>query len=395
MVAVYRHESSTAEHAANMLESLSLAADNRAGVRDVLRNFLAECLGAPAAQAAAKPGGRLPGLMGIALNRVLDGEQPEAALAAAAAVVRRVPRREDSYRRLMSQLAKLAIAWCEAQPPHVRTAPVRVDALTDLAAAATLDADASAATALAAEALAVARSLGPDQSRRLARAWYNVGTGQANSGDLAAAREALAAAAALARDGGGTDAGGLIERCETLVNLGSCLADLDDQAAALDVCVEAIELAPAVSAAYTYSSRRQVPSLGHLRGHEFGDGAGHRGRIVDRDPCLGAGNGDQRGTGEVGGEPPGVVRREEAALLAPDQQDRPAEARDLPGGVEEELRAEAGHGGDEVARHPPVPQRRAEQRLGAPGVYPGRGEAGQSPAPGGRRPGPQPELQPH
>ena len=60
--------------------------------------------------------------------------------------------------------------------------------------------------------------------------------------------------------------------------------------------------------------------------------------------------------------------REEAALLAPDQQDRPVEPRDLPGGVEEELRAEAGHGGDEVAGHPPVPQRRAEQRLGAPGV---------------------------
>src|SRR5262249_17293823 len=44
------------------------------------------------------------------------------------------------------------------------------------------------------------------------------------------------------RDGGDPDTAGLIERCETLVNLGSCLADLDDQAAALDVCVEAIEL---------------------------------------------------------------------------------------------------------------------------------------------------------
>ena len=242
VVAVYRHESSTAEHAANLLESLSLAAGNRAGVRDALRNFLGECLGALVAQAAAEPGGRLPGLIEIALNRVLDGEQAEAALAAAAAVVRRVPRREDSYRRLMSRLARLAIAWCEAQPPHVRTAPVRVDALTDLAVEAATALDAAAATALAAEALAVARSLGPDQSRRLARAWYNVGTGQANSGDRPAAREALAAAAALARDGGGADTRGLIERCETLVNLGSCLADLDDQAAALDVCVEAIEL---------------------------------------------------------------------------------------------------------------------------------------------------------
>ncbi|MCX5357791.1 trypsin-like peptidase domain-containing protein [Streptomyces sp. NBC_00124] len=242
VVAVYRHESSTAEHAANMLESLSLAAGNRAGVRDALRNFLAECLGALVAQAAAEPGGRLPGLIEIALNRVLDGGQAEAALAAAAAVVRRVPRREDSYRRLMSRLAKLAIAWCEAQPPHVQTAPVRVDALTDLATEAATALDAAAATALAAEALAVARSLGPDQSRRLARAWYNVGTSQANSGDRPAAREALAVAAALARDGGGADTGVLIERCETLVNLGSCLADLDDQAAALDVCVEAIEL---------------------------------------------------------------------------------------------------------------------------------------------------------
>jgi tetratricopeptide (TPR) repeat protein len=242
VVAVYRHESSTAEHAANMLESLSLAAGNRAGVRDVLRKFLAECLGALVAQAAAEPGGRLPGLIEIALNRVLDGGQAETALAAAAAGTRRVPRREDSYRRLMSRLAKLAIAWCDAQPPHVRTAPVRVDALTDLAAEAATALDATAATALAAEALAAARSLGPDQARRLARAWYNVGTCQANSGDEPAAREALTAAAALARDGGGADTGVLIERCDTLVNLASCLADLDDQAAALDVCVEAIEL---------------------------------------------------------------------------------------------------------------------------------------------------------
>lgn len=242
VVAVYRHESSTAEHAANMLESLSLAAGNRAGVRDVLRDFLAECLGALAAQAAAEPGGRLPGLIEIALNRVLDGGQPQAPLAAAATLVRRVPRREDSYRRLMSLLANLALAWCDAQPPHVRTAPVRVDALTDLAAEAATALDVAAATALADEALAAARSLGPNQSRRLARAWYNVGTGQANSGDRPAAREALTAASALARDGGGADTGGLTERCDTLINLASCLADLDDQAAALDVCVEAIEL---------------------------------------------------------------------------------------------------------------------------------------------------------
>lgn len=260
VVAVYRHESSTAEHAATMLESLSLAAGNRPGVRDALRIFLVECLGALVAQAATEPGGRLPGLIEIALNRALDGDQAEAALAAAAAVVRRVPRGEDSYLRLMGRLATLAIAWCDAQPPQVPTGLVRVDALTDLAAGAAtaldtaLDTavDAARATALAAEALAVARSLGPDQSRRLARAWYNVGTGQANSGDRPAARESLTAAAALARDTGGTDTGGtatggtdtggLIERCETLVNLGSCLADLDDQAAALNACVEAIEL---------------------------------------------------------------------------------------------------------------------------------------------------------
>ncbi|MGI5239257.1 hypothetical protein [Dactylosporangium sp. CA-139066] len=242
VVAVYRHESNTAEHAANMLESLSLAAGNRESVRNVLRNLLAECLGALVAQAAAEPGGRLPGLIEIALNRVLDGEQAEAELAAAAAVVRRVPRREDSYRQLMSRLARLAIAWCEAQLRHVPTAPVRVDALTDLAAEAATALDAAAATALAAEALAVARLLGPDQSRRLARAWYNLGTGQANGGDRPAAREALATAAALARDGGGANTDALIERCEALVNLGSCLADLGDQAAALDVCVEAIEL---------------------------------------------------------------------------------------------------------------------------------------------------------
>ncbi len=117
--------------------------------------------------------------------------------------------------------------------------PVRVDALTDLAAEA---AGTAAATELAARALAAARTLGPDQSRRLARAWYNAGTAQANSGDRPAARESLAAAAALARKAGGTDAAALIERCETLVNLGSCLADLDDQPAALDACVEAIEL---------------------------------------------------------------------------------------------------------------------------------------------------------
>ncbi|MFE1441912.1 trypsin-like peptidase domain-containing protein [Streptomyces sp. NPDC058739] len=239
LVAVYRHESSTAEHAANMLESLSLAAGNRADVRDALRHFVAECLGDLVAQAAAEPGGRLPGLIEIALNGILESAHPEAALTAAAATVSRVPRHEDSYRRLISRLAKLAISWCEAQPPYVWTASVRVDALTDLAATAL---DAAEATALAAEALSVARSLGPDQKRRLARAWYNAGTGQANSGDRSAAREALAEAAALAREGTGADTGGLIERCDTLVNLSSCLADLNDQAAALDMCVEAITL---------------------------------------------------------------------------------------------------------------------------------------------------------
>src|SRR5580658_11332027 len=73
-----------------------------------------------------------------------------------------------------------------------------------------------------------------------------------------------------------------------------------------------------------------VPLLRHLCRYESGDGVGHRGRIVDRDPRSGARDGDQRGVGEVGGEPPGVLQWEEAAFLAPDQQDRPVEVRDLP-----------------------------------------------------------------
>src|SRR5262249_3067628 len=136
-----------------------------------------------------------------------------------------------------------ALAWCDAQPPHVQTALVRVDALTDMAAEAAIASGVTEATALAGEALGVCRSLGPDESRRLARAWYNLGTCHANRGDLQAARAPLSTAAAGSRrEGVGEDRGVLIERCETLVNLGSCLADLDDQAAALDACVDAIEL---------------------------------------------------------------------------------------------------------------------------------------------------------
>lgn len=286
-VAAYRLESSTAEHAADMLQSLSLASDNRDRVRGALRHLLTECLDGLMAQAAVEPGGRLPGLLEIALTRVLvDGAPAEAELAAAAATARRVPRREDTYRRLMSRLAKLALTWCDGRFPQALTAPVRVDALTDLAAEAALSAESAAARSsapsaplssapaaphpsafssspaaphpsalssapaaalpsaaamgLAAEALNVARTLPPDQSRRLARACYNVGTGLA-ADDPAAGRAALTEAAALVR-GGGTDTAELIERCEILVNLGSCLADLDDQSAALAVCVEAIEL---------------------------------------------------------------------------------------------------------------------------------------------------------
>src|SRR5215469_11697611 len=111
----------------------------------------------------------------------------------------------------------------------------------------------------------------------------------------------------------------------------------------------------------------------HVRWDEAGDGAGHRGRIVDRDPRPGPRDGNERGAGEIGREPLGVRYREEAALLAPDQQDRPVEARDLPRGVHEELRAEARHGGDEVAGYPPVAQRRSRHGFHALRVQLGRG----------------------
>ncbi|AVZ72431.1 hypothetical protein SLUN_09730 [Streptomyces lunaelactis] len=242
VVAIYRHKSSTAEHAASMLESLSLAGGGRESIRKALRRFLATCLGPLMAQAAAEPGGRLPGLIEIALTQFRDDGDALAELAVVAAGIRRVPHPQDSYRQVMSRLAQLALAWCDAQPPSVRTRLVRVDALTDMAAEAAITGSVAEATALAGEALGVCRSLGPDESRRLARAWYNLGTCQANSGDLPAAREALSTAAAGYRQRADEDTGELIERREALINLGSCLADLDDQAAALDACVEAIEL---------------------------------------------------------------------------------------------------------------------------------------------------------
>ncbi|MFD9328619.1 trypsin-like peptidase domain-containing protein [Streptomyces sp. NPDC060065] len=242
VVSIYRHEASTAEHAASMLEALSLAAGGRASVRGALLHFLAKCLGSLVAQAAEEPDGRLPGLIEIALTQFWADENAVAVLAVAAAGIRRVPHPQDSYRQLMSRLVQLATAWCDAQPPHVQTAQVRVDALTDMAAEAAISSGVTEATALAGEALDVCRRLGPEESRRLARAWYNLGTCHANSGDLQAAREALSTAAAVSRQGMGEDTDVLIERCETLVNLGSCLADLDDQAAALGACVEAIEL---------------------------------------------------------------------------------------------------------------------------------------------------------
>lgn len=126
--------------------------------------------------------------------------------------------------------------------------------------------------------------------------------------------------------------------------------------------------------------RDAAAPLPYGRGHEFRDGAGHRGRVVDRDPRLGAGDGDQGGAGEVGREPPRLRHREEAALLSPDEQHRPFEPRDFAGGVQEELRAEAGHGGDEIADNPPVAQRRARHQLRTLGIRFGRGDHGLSPA---------------
>jgi hypothetical protein len=129
--------------------------------------------------------------------------------------------------------------------------------------------------------------------------------------------------------------------------------------------------------------RDGAATLRHWRRHELGDGAGHRGRVVDHDPRPGAGDGNQRGVGKIGGEPAGVRHREEAAFLSPDQQHRPVEPRDLRGRVEEELRAEPAHGRDEIAEYPPVTQRRSHDRLRALRVQVARGDAGLSPAPDG------------
>src|SRR5437868_14217917 len=41
---------------------------------------------------------------------------------------------------------------------------------------------------------------------------------------------------------------------------------------------------------------------GRRERHEIRDGGCERGRVVDGDPCLGAGDGDERGVGEVARE---------------------------------------------------------------------------------------------
>lgn len=242
VVSAHRLESSTAEHTASMLESLNLAAGGSAKVHQALRHLLVERLGPLSDQAAEDPGGLLPGLIEIALTHFREDADAVGALAVAAASVRRVPRPDESYRRLHSHLAQLALTWCDTQPPRVRTARVRVDALTDLAADAAVAGGIGEATVLAGEALDICRSLGVAEPRRLARAWYNLGTCRANSGDLRSAREALSTSAQVFRQEADEHTDVLIERCEALVNLGSCLAGLDDQAAALDACVEAITL---------------------------------------------------------------------------------------------------------------------------------------------------------
>ncbi|WP_344820585.1 S1 family peptidase, partial [Actinoplanes cyaneus] len=131
VVAIHGLAACTTEHTATMLDALNLAAGNRDEVRTALGNLLVSCLGPLVTRAAAEPAGRLPGLIGAALDRV--GADAGAGLAAGAAVIRRVPRREESYRLMTTRLARLAIAWCDAQPPHAPTGPVRADALTDLA----------------------------------------------------------------------------------------------------------------------------------------------------------------------------------------------------------------------------------------------------------------------
>ena len=77
---------------------------------------------------------------------------------------------------------------------------------------------------------------------------------------------------------------------------------------------------------------------------------------------LAPGTVTKRGVRELGVKPVRVGHREEAVRLAPDQHDRPVEARDRIGGVDEELRAKAGRGRDEIISHPCITSRRPEER---------------------------------
>ena len=75
--------------------------------------------------------------------------------------------------------------------------------------------------------------------------------------------------------------------------------------------------------------------------------------------------------------------REEVARIAPDQQDRPVERGIASAASSEQLRAEAGHGRDEIAGHPRITPRRPEEGFGALVVQPARGPTAANPAPGG------------
>jgi hypothetical protein len=127
-----------------------------------------------------------------------------------------------------------------------------------------------------------------------------------------------------------------------------------------------------------------------VRGHELGDSAGHGGRVVDGNPRHGSGNGDERGVREVRREPPRLGHGEELALLAPDQQHRLSELRYHRGGVDEELRAEARHGRDQVPGHPAITPGRPGEGFRPVAVESVGGHGGQR-APHGGRPA---QLQP-
>jgi hypothetical protein len=103
----------------------------------------------------------------------------------------------------------------------------------------------------------------------------------------------------------------------------------------------------------------------------------HEVGVIDRYPRLGSGDGDQRGVGELSGEPSGVRHREELARIAPDQQDRPGEPGDRVGGIEEQLRAETRGRRDQVLCDPPVLPYRTEERSFALAVESSRGDGGE------------------